>query len=140
MAREGVLKGRVLGYAHGLVLLNSEFHVSEAGRQRVLKSKRKNIHAQIVGELVAATGYRTRIHNAGLKFEYCGEDKWLEIYPGKWTGRSMIGTEITYNPYKNSTFVVKGSHSRVDKADVVHIFHGRAEAYFTPRKNTGGDK
>lgn len=42
-------KGRVIGHSDKLCLENVEFKVSEAGRQRVLKSKRKNVHAFIIG-------------------------------------------------------------------------------------------
>lgn len=37
-------------YASKIAVRNAEFKVSEAGRQRVLLEKRKNVHAAIVGE------------------------------------------------------------------------------------------
>lgn len=41
---------RVTGHANAVVLKNASFKVSEAGRQRVLKEKRKNVHAYVEGE------------------------------------------------------------------------------------------
>lgn len=139
MAREGALKGKVLGYAHGIILENCELRVSEAGRQRVLRNKRKNVHAFIVGDLVAATGYRTHTHNSQLKFEYCSEEKWPKLI-SKWLDKYPIGTTITYNPYKNASFVVKGTAKSINKANLVHFFHHRVEAHFAPRKTAASDK
>ena len=50
-AMEGEFKGRVIGYADAVVLSNAHTVVSEAGRQRVLRERRKNVHAYIEGEL-----------------------------------------------------------------------------------------
>lgn len=51
-ALEGVNKGRVIKHACYVALHNATFKVSEAGRQRVLLEKRKNVHAGVVGTLV----------------------------------------------------------------------------------------
>ena len=48
-AMEGPTRGLVVGHADEMTLHNVEFKVSEAGRQRVLRHKRKNVHAGIVG-------------------------------------------------------------------------------------------
>lgn len=53
-AVEGADKGRVIGYATALELSACTFRVSEAGRQRVLREKRKNVHATVRGRLVSA--------------------------------------------------------------------------------------
>ena len=45
-------KGIVIGYARNLRLKNCTFKVSEAGRQRVLKTGRKGLHAGIIGEVI----------------------------------------------------------------------------------------
>ena len=119
---EGPLKNRVVGHAQGLFLENCDLVVSEAGRQRVLKQKRKNVHAGVVGDLVAVTGYRTRIHNAGMTFDYMNEEAWQKKY--------AAGVPVTYNPYLYSSFVIKGTTSPIRKAKNVMIFHDRVEAYF----------
>lgn len=119
---EGPLKNRVVGHTHGLLLEDCQFVVSQAGRNRVLKEKRKNVHAGVVGNLVAVTGYRTRLHNAGMDFEYMNEEAWLKKY--------AAGIPVTYNPYLYSSFVIKGTTASILKADKVMIFHDRVEAYF----------
>lgn len=49
-ALEGERKGRVIIHCLNFSLANCTFKVSEAGRQRVLRERRKNVHAGIVGE------------------------------------------------------------------------------------------
>lgn len=65
--------------------------VSQAGRRRVLKEKRKNVHAGIVG----TWDYRD-IH-------------------------SIDGTGITYNPYLYESFVTKENKTPVFKAREVYM-------------------
>jgi hypothetical protein len=48
--------GYVVAHTDELKLINAEFHVSEAGRRRVLETGRKNVHAWIRGEIVTAQG------------------------------------------------------------------------------------
>lgn len=43
------ITGLVVGHTHMIALENAIFKVSEAGRQRVLLEKRKNIHAGVQG-------------------------------------------------------------------------------------------
>ena len=42
---------KVIAHVPEFVLLTAELKVSEAGRQRVLRTKKKNVHAVIRGEL-----------------------------------------------------------------------------------------
>jgi len=42
---------KLIGHAEDVYLNNVTFKVSEAGRQRVIKNKRKNVHAFIIGEI-----------------------------------------------------------------------------------------
>jgi hypothetical protein len=76
-ALEGENKGRVVAHRRDVVLERPTPKVSDAGRQRVLRERRKNVHAGLVGE---------------------------------WTDRNLLmaeGDEITYNPYKYTSFVYK---------------------------------
>ena len=50
-ALSGPKKGLVIAHRDRLVLTDCTFKVSEAGRQRVLLEKRKNVHAGVVGTL-----------------------------------------------------------------------------------------
>jgi hypothetical protein len=41
----------VVGYTDCISLVDVRFHVSEAGRQRVLKERKKNVHAYAIGTI-----------------------------------------------------------------------------------------
>lgn len=49
-ALEGPNKGRVIARRHFVDLTDVTFKVSEAGRQRVLRTGQKNVHAGLVGQ------------------------------------------------------------------------------------------
>ena len=84
-ALEGPKSGLVIAHADNVYLKDAIGSVSEKGRQRVLRERSKNVHAGIVGELIAYTDGPTEAGDLG--------------FPGL--------TEVTYNPYKYSTFVYK---------------------------------
>ncbi len=87
-ALEGANKGRVVAHRDSVLLFDGTFKVSEAGRQRVLKEQRKNVHAGVVGQ-----------------WDETGTDL---ITIDRVT---TIGTAITYNPYKYDSFVhLYGEH------------------------------
>jgi hypothetical protein len=80
-ALEGVNKGRVIAHKHEVQLYDCTYKVSEAGRQRVLREQRKNVHAGVCGT-------------------------WLgDVTPSVIERYASMGTRVTYNPYKYSTFV-----------------------------------
>jgi hypothetical protein len=95
-ALEGDRKGRVVAHSNTVLLESCKFKVSESGRQRVLREKRKNVHAGVTG--VWINGDRAESH-----YEFL----------------SMVGRQVTYNPYKYSSFIIKATEQTVDKADVV---------------------
>jgi hypothetical protein len=90
-------------YSNTIQLRNCYFKVSEAGRQRVLRQKRKNVHAGIVGEIVS------------INFD--GRDIDLDSL-----------TEIYYNPYKCSLFEEKKSKKPVSDAEIVYLIDKRIYA------------
>jgi hypothetical protein len=73
-------KGRVVAHAARLKLTNVTFKVSEAGRARVLREQRKNVHAFIVGRLGVFTGEHFTDEDSG--------QRWI----------------ISYDPYKSCHF------------------------------------
>lgn len=95
-ALEGDRKGRVIAHRDVVVLENCKFKVSEAGRQRVLREKRKNVHAGVTG--VWMDDAREQSH-----FEFL----------------TIVGRQVTYNPYKYSNFVIKVPEQPIGFADVV---------------------
>lgn len=50
-AVDGPQRGRVVSHTNHICLTDVRFKVSERGRQRVLKEKRKNVHAFVEGEI-----------------------------------------------------------------------------------------
>jgi hypothetical protein len=79
-ALEGAQKGRVIGHRTSLAIDSPVFKVSEAGRQRVVCERRKNVHAGVVGFLTA---------------------------PYDWSKELVEWTPVMYNPYVFSSFVTK---------------------------------
>ena len=84
-------RGRVIEHTGMILLKNATFHVQPAGRKRVLKEKRKNVHAYVSGERVAVASF---------------------------DGSSE---RITYNPYKNKSFVSVETGLPVYKLSLIHI-------------------
>jgi hypothetical protein len=75
--QSGRLVWKVVAHMHTIALKNPVFKVSEAGRQRVLKDKAKNVHAFIYGEMINPLS----CHGSNVP--------------------------VFYNPYKAPTFVDK---------------------------------
>jgi hypothetical protein len=91
-AMEGEFKGRVVAHVDRALLSNATFKVSQAGRQRVLREKKKNVHAGVVGNWETVQHY---------------------------TGRGL--TAITYNPYKYSSFVTRDEEKPVTSSPLVAL-------------------
>lgn len=89
-AMEGERKGRVIAHKDFVILGDAKAKVSEAGRQRVLRERKKNVHAGIIGE-------------------------WLNDVDGKLIDAALLGNAtnphmVVYNPYKYKTFVYRSTH------------------------------
>ena len=91
-ALQGPDRGRVIKHCDSFTLEHAQFKVSESGRQRVLREKRKNVHAGIVGI-------------------WCGAH-----------GSGHLENSVTYNPYKYNTFVDRQTEKPVYCAHVVSAY------------------
>jgi len=105
-ALEGPHKGRVIGHADTLELCDCTFKVSEAGRQRVIRDKRKNVHAGVVGTVcvigdIAEPHVRHAMRSEAHHVRY---------------GTHPAYEPVTYNPYKFSTFVRRSTETPVTSA------------------------
>ena len=69
--------GKVVDHTHDIMLRDCQYLVGKAGRKRVLREKRKNVHAGVSGYVV-------------------------DFIPACRTYH-----ELTYNPYRHTTFVSK---------------------------------
>ena len=97
-----VKTGRVIGHYYDISLYNAKFKVSEAGRARVLKEKRKNVHAGVEGYLTKHT------------------------LPRKMDGTILWESQserhrVTYDPYKYDTFVTVSDKEPIHKAYFVRM-------------------
>ena len=80
-------RGRVIARGDTMELVDVSFRVSEAGRQRVLREKRKNVHAGVVGTLVRSDA-----------------------------DAPVLDTPVTYDPYKWASFVRRADGTAVIRA------------------------
>ena len=72
--------GLVIGHANHVELANVTFRVQQGARATVLREKRRNVHAYVVGMLVTSAARR-------------------KARDGEWV-------KFTYNPFRAATFVV----------------------------------
>jgi len=103
-SREKDTYGKVVGHVESVVLKSPKFVVRQAGREKVLKEQKKTVHAFVVGQLVDAVATTT------------------------------TSKDITYNPYKYSTFVVRETEQPIEQAEyaVLRLTHNNrpiVEAY-----------
>lgn len=97
--------GRVIGHANQVTIIDATFIVQPAGRGRVLKEKRKNVHAFVRGTL-----------SSDLPNDQLAEAKIQKV---------------TYDPYKADHFTTENGQ-RIDTADIVELDHGAVYAYTIP--------
>lgn len=100
-ALEGAKKGRVVAHVNDAIVYNPTFKVSEAGRQRVLRERKKNVHAGVVGQW----------YEGEFNAKRCAE---LMEY----TGRA-----VTYNPYRFDSFVYKNTETPINDQPRVAALH-----------------
>lgn len=101
-ALEGDQRGRVVAYRTLVRLDDVTGRVSEAGRQRVIREQRKNVHAGIVGRV-------------------SDQDE-----------HQAVGHRITYNPYRSGTFHYADDQARPFRGApwaLLETSDGRARVY-----------
>ena len=82
--------GKVVAHVDTIDLKDVTFKVSEAGRQRVLAERKKNVHAFVVGLVVDVNAFTT-----------------VDI--------QRRGVRVSYNPYKSGKFLTTDPLGRVAK-------------------------
>lgn len=117
-AMEGEHKGRVVGYASSLFVEDAEFRVNETGRQRVIATGHKNVHAGIVGNVTAAHNLETRLPNP-MQYE--------ETFYGVGSERTSI--TVKYNPYAHPFFFDAKTKEPVVSSKLLLISGSLIEAY-----------
>jgi len=103
VAADGEHAGLVVARSGHVVLMDALFVVSEAGRQRVIREKKKNVHAYALGTLTWALDPALAKHESDMPRFAAGDL-----------------TEISYNPYKMSSFYVRRQWESVNTVTPVH--------------------
>ena len=87
--------GLVYGHKHTVFLAEAEFKVGAKGRERVLREGRKNVHAGVLGTVVATSDGILDVNEVDLYAQ----------------GRYR---EVSYNPYLGDTFTYKDTGEPVE--------------------------
>jgi hypothetical protein len=98
--------GIVVLHADFVKLSNVEFRVRKGGLEKVRKEKTKNVHAFVIGTLE----------------DYCE-------YPCDNIPEDTEGEIISYNPYKNDSFVVKSTQEPIFHGEEVNMINGTNKIY-----------
>lgn len=101
-------RGIVEGYSVMAVIHNASFQVSDAGRQRCLSTKKRNVHAFVVSN---------EMPQALCKREFLPPMDEL--------------AEVKYNPYRADTFVNTRTGQPITEAQWVYLIDGRCYVYST---------
>lgn len=104
---------RVIAHVDTITLAGVGFRVSKAGRERVLREGRKNVHAFVSGKV---------IHFQGAT-PYKGRDLSEYIWEAG-SGLTLIGdgSVAVYNPYKYESFVIpQDGYKRIQVAHMCHV-------------------
>lgn len=99
-------RGRVIQRKQEVLISGATFVVREGGRQRVLKEKRKNVHAFVVGTLTDERG--------AFGIDAQGPD---------------LPVRISYNPYKAGYFLTEQGHRVKGAAAVLLNARGITACY-----------
>lgn len=98
-ATDGLEKGRVIGHVRTFCVNRPGFKVSEAGRQRVLRERRKNVHAGVTGTLISYRGMNNM--NYGVEVPTLGWDR------------------ISYSPYLREYFYQFSTERQVISCEMI---------------------
>ncbi len=111
---------KVFAHARIIALENASFVVQPAGRDRVRRENKKNVHAWVRGTVMPY-------------WKAVGYDSW-GAYVSSGARPLWDGTRVTYNPYKYDGFVEEVSEKPVSK---VHLALVYANGYISTKK--GGE-
>ena len=92
---------RVIGHPEVVTLENVKFVVREAGRLRVLKEKRKNVHAWVEGDLVGHSliNFREAAKYNPYKYEFWVDSVGRDITGRTWPQATVSSDgKVTFEP------------------------------------------
>jgi len=97
-------RGRVVGRGETILMKYVEFRVSEAGRNRAVSSQQRNVHA------------------------YAVADNYKVAYPDNDLQLSDKFREVTYNPFKDNSFVYVDTGMPIFMAALIATKNGKLYA------------
>lgn len=95
-AEEGPLRGRVVAHATDVLIDEPTFLVSEAGRARVLRERKKYVHAYVRGNIRGMTG-SVLYPNLPPLFD-------VPLFSAETLVTRRRGRPFSYNPYRSGSF------------------------------------
>ncbi|XAI96026.1 hypothetical protein [Microcystis phage Mwe-JY26] len=98
---------RTVAHAQSVLLTGARFHVSETGRQRVIRTGKKTVHAWVEGKLSA---YNGKPRNGFENHIFMPED----VPP-------IFGKLVSYNPHRWASFFYRETDEPIDKASQVRL-------------------
>lgn len=103
--------GRVQQHVTAFTMYDAKFVVRPAGQAKVRREGKKNVHAFAVG----TAGFRDGIATC------------------------LSGRPVTYNPYKNDTFVFADTGEPVTEVQAISVYteNGKPKVYAIPKSNVG---
>lgn len=119
--------GLVVGHATHVVLARMKTKVSEAGRQRVLLEKKKNVHAGLVGCVTSVKGFES-FKGRGLEFDSKAMDLNDIVKHFVRCGLSIGLRSLSYNPYKMGNFFDKEDY-RIVRQSHWAMLHDKGVMY-----------
>ena len=111
---------RVLAHSHFVILKDAVFKVNERGRQNVIRTKSKNVHAVVIGELLEIVVVKDRLNffktYRSVKIRKPEDSKCFEYQQVRKKGKHPDCHDIYYDPYILSQFVIKETVVGIDSA------------------------
>jgi len=121
----------VVGHCESVLLRNTSFKVNEAGIKRIRKNKRKEVIAVVMGdirELFAYKPYKGRTVIADVVWTCSIRDREVIGWTGTRVPKEIVFDSdfdvVTFNAYKNKSFVYQESGKKAESAKWCYITHG----------------
>jgi len=113
-----MLRGKVIEHHTEVLLADVRFNVRPAGHAKVIKEKRKNVHAFAIAEESTSSGFT--IDTFLNSMDDSVDTHWIEL---------------SYNPYKGANFFRKDTGERVDSASTVYLTDEKTIWAIEPKKD-----
>jgi hypothetical protein len=115
----------VISHVDYIHLQNATLVVRPAGREKVLREKRKNVHAFIKGTVAACPKNSGQMNCRYIESFEMPRSPVLSV-----SCPNTDAKQITYNPYRNESFVLQPTGKPITHADHVYL-NNQGKAFIT---------